>query len=143
MSKDKLVEYLTDISKNDQDDLSKWSSMTDIKEGILHNGNIWVRIDIHTEDSQNLLHCVQNETFLEVQSFCNKFNIEGGLSMITLPTVNSQPDLWQVHISYQNLIHMWGKCQLSTEVVLNDLNSGSDDNIYIMLTFWIKLNTTL
>ena len=25
---------------------------------------------------------------------------------------------------------MWGKCQLSTEAVLSDLNSGSDDNIY-------------
>ena len=48
-------------------------------------------------------HC---KSFIKLESYCNEDNCEGGLSMVTFPDVDKRPDVWQVHISEPNLLHL-------------------------------------
>ena len=61
---------------------------------------------------QDLNQCMQCKRYISVESFCNKFDSEGGIPMIKFPTVNARPFLWQVNISDWNMMHIWGKRKL-------------------------------
>ena len=56
-----------------------------------------------TRDPQHMQHC---KSFIEVYSYCNENNCKGGLAMVTFPEVGKRPDVWQVHLSEPNLLHL-------------------------------------
>ena len=45
---------------------------------------------------------------MQVESFCNEFNCEGGLSYVIFPQVTDRPELWQVRVCDRNLLHILG-----------------------------------
>ena len=46
------------------------------------------------------------KSFLQLESFCNENNCEGGLAFVQFPDVETRPDVWEVHLSYPNLLHL-------------------------------------
>ena len=112
MSKDNLLKFIDSVSISDDNTIKEWSEMNILREGVFRYGNIRTRLGIHNKKTQDLKHCMHCKRYLSVESFCNKFNSEGGISMIKFPTVNARPFLWQVHICDRNMMHIWGKRKL-------------------------------
>ena len=59
--------------------------------------------------------------------------------MIKFPTVNARPFLWQVHISDQNMMHIWGKKKLqvnslrySEDTERHDIGTNDSEEIETM-----------
>ena len=75
--------------------------------GITRIGNIQVKADIHTKETQDPKHVMHCKRYIEVKTFCNEFNCESGIGRIRFPNIEHRPDLWQVNICDHNLIHMW------------------------------------
>ena len=113
LAKDKLLQHLAHVSQNPPNELINLSKLNDLSEGILRHGNLRIQMSKHTEETQVLIHCAHYETFLTVESFCNKFEIEGGISSIHFPTVSERPDLWEVCLCDRNILHLFGKRTLN------------------------------
>ena len=61
--------------------------------------------DRMTQSDQQMVEC---KSYLATQSFCNEFNCEGGIGLVTFPQVDARPDLWEVCICDRNLLHILG-----------------------------------
>ena len=136
MSKDNLLKFIDSVSISDDNTIKEWSEMNILREGVFHYGNIRTCLGIHNKETQDLKHCMHCKRYLSVESFCNKFNSEGGISMIKFPTVNAQPFLWQVNISDRNMMHIWGKRKLqltslrdSEDTERHDIGTNESDEI--------------
>ena len=97
---------------NPKAELKHLSTLKNLSEGILQHGNMRICMAYHMEESQVLIHSAHYETFLEVESFCNDMECEGGLSSVHFPTVTERPDLWEVCLCDRNLLHIFGIRQL-------------------------------
>ena len=127
MSKDNLLKFIDSVSISDDNTIKEWSEMNILREGVFRYGNIRTRLGIHTKETQDLKHCMHCKRYLSVESFCNEFNSEGGISMIKFPTVNARPFLWQVHISDRNMMHIWGKRKLQRTSLTSSEGTDTHD----------------
>ena len=99
MSKEKLVNFIEGLSKNPANILAQWSTTSFSEAKSLCIGNIRTVLGWHTKETRIPIHMAHCKTFLALESYCNEFNCEGGLSMVTFPDVDSRPKLWEVKIS--------------------------------------------
>ena len=106
MSQEKLINFIESLSKNISQNLQEWTSTSMIPPESKRITNIQVNLKWHTEQSRDPLHMQHCKSFIELESYCNEHNCEGGLSMVTFPDVNKRPDAWQVHILEPNLLHL-------------------------------------
>ena len=113
MAKDKLITFLEGISRNKQCDLDALSQQQFSQAGTSCVGNIRTHLGWHNDTSQSSEHNILCKTYLAVESFCNDFNCEGGIGMVTFPTVEVQPDLWEVRLSDRNLLHTLSQKEFS------------------------------
>ena len=126
-AKDKLITFLGTISLNPKEELKHLSTLRNLSEGLLQHGNMRIRMAYHTKETRVLIHSAHYETFLEVESFCNDMQCEGGLSSIHFPTVNERPDLWEICLCDRNLLHLFGIRKLHTALHQADKNFLSTD----------------
>ena len=89
MAKDKLITFLEGISRNKQRDLDALSQQQFSRAGTSRVGNIRTHLGWHDDTSQSSEHNIFCKTYLAVESFCNDFNCEGGIGMVTFPTVEA------------------------------------------------------
>ena len=131
MSKDKLLSSIRKISMTCPADINTCTSTVISCPGKTHIGNIEVKAAIHTKATQDPKHVMYCKRYLEVKSFCNEFNIVSGMAGLIFPNVECRPDLWQVNICDQNLLHMWGKRKLRKRFTQtsNVATSGESSNL--------------
>ena len=129
MSKKKLVTFIESISRNTQENLDAWSHKTFTLPESLQIGNIRTELAWHDDTSLNEQHMVECKTYLTVKSFCNEFNCEGGIGLVTFPQVDSRQDLWEVCICDSNLLHILGVKEFSSHSIhYEEENLGLDDD---------------
>ena len=106
MSQEKLINFVESLSKNTHQNLQEWTSTLMIPPESKCIANIRVHLKWHTKQTRDPLHMQHCKSFIELESYCNEHNCKGGLAMVTFPDVNKRPDVWQVHISEPNLLHL-------------------------------------
>ena len=114
MSQERLINYIESISRNSEENLDEWSITSLTVPESMHIGNIRTSIKWHTKETRDPLHMQHCKTFLELDSYCNEHNCEGGIGLVTFPDVDSRPELWEVHIANPNLLHMLGLKKFSS-----------------------------
>ena len=106
MSQEKLINFIESLCKNTKQNLQQWTAASlDMPES-RHIGNIRATIKKHKKETRDVLHMQHCKTFLELESYCNEHNCEGGLKMVTFLDVATRPDVWEVHITDLNLLHL-------------------------------------
>ena len=106
MSQEKLINFIESLCKNTKQNLQQWTAASlDMPESRCI-GNIRTTIKKYTKETRDVLHMQHCKTFLELKSYCNEHNCEGGLKMVTFPDVATRPDVWEVHITDPNLLHL-------------------------------------
>ena len=106
MSQEKLINFIESLCRNTKRNLQQWTAASlDMPES-RRIGNIRTTIKKHMKETRDVLHMQHCKTFLELESYCNKHNCKGGLKMVTFPDVATRPDVWEVHITDPNLLHL-------------------------------------
>ena len=106
MSQEKLVNFIESISRNNVENLQQWAA-TALNPGATQRiRNIQTSLKKHTKESRDASHMQHCKTYIELQSFCNEHNCEGGTSLVTFPEIDRRPDLWDVNLSQPNLLHI-------------------------------------
>ena len=109
-----------------------------MNKGIFRFGNIRIELGIHSDNKDDTTSSGsingndENKpvpTFLAIETFCQRWNVEGGFSSIKVPMVHERPDLWETEMSCGNLFQILGLRNPPRNLCIN--NDITPDNIQL------------
>ena len=116
-SKERLLKFFETMSEVSNSEMDDWSKRDFLNKGIFRFGNIRIELGIHSHDKDDTTFSESNNgidenkpvpTFLAIETFCQRWNVEGGLTTIKVPMVHERPDLWETEMSCGNLFQILG-----------------------------------